>query len=126
MHQPTVLNLEISTSKRVLKYSCQEVIDIWLGQLGNPSKGWLFPQTRDPDKPLSEKGYKKSWAKVLDHAGFTVDMYCFRHNFISTFIREGVNLKLIATLVGHKTTEMIERHYAHHFPSDVGYAMDMM
>jgi len=52
-------------------------------------------------------------------------MYSFRHNFISTLIRKGMNMKLVATMSGHKTTEMIERHYAHHFPSDIEAAMSV-
>ncbi len=123
--KPVVVKLSLSNTKSVFKYSLVEVLTIWRAQQGNPKTGWVFPQIRDASKPLSEKGYKKSWAKITEYAGLKLHMYSFRHNFISTLIREGMNMKLVATMSGHKTTEMIERHYAHHFPSDVEEAMSV-
>jgi integrase len=40
-------------------------------------------------------------------------------------LREGVNLKMVATMAGHKSTEMIEKHYAHDLPSDIDAAMSI-
>jgi integrase len=122
---PVVVKLGLSATKSVLKYSLAEVIEIWREQQGNPKSGWVFPQIRDESKPLSEKGYKKSWAKITEYAGLKLHMYSFRHNFISRLVREGVNLKMVATMAGHKSTEMIEKHYAHHFPSDIDAAMSI-
>jgi len=121
--KPVVVKLSLSNTKSVFKYSLVEVLTTWRKQQGNPKTGWVFPQIRDDSKPLSEKGYKKSWAKITEYAGLKLHMYSFRHNFISTLIRKGMNMKLVATMSGHKTTEMIELHYAHHFPSDVEEAM---
>ncbi len=123
--KPVVVKLSLSNSKSVFKYSLAEVISLWREQQGSPQMGWVFPQIRDESKPLSEKGYKKSWAKITEYAGLKLHMYSFRHNFISKLIREGMNMKLVATMSGHKTTEMIERHYAHHFPSDIEEAMNV-
>jgi len=123
--EPVIVNFELSDDKSVLAFSCVEVLDIWRGQQGNPKRGWLFPQIRDNNKPLSEKGYKKSWDNVQKLASIKLDMYSFRHNFISTLIRKGFNLKLVAEMAGHKTTEMIEKHYAHHFPEDKAKAMSV-
>jgi integrase len=123
---PTTIALDIVDVKNVMNYSCKEVLDIWRSQMGNPMTGWVFPQVRNTDHPLSEKGYKKSWDQVKKLAGVNLDMYAFRHHFISTHIRMGTNLKLIATLAGHTTTEMIEKHYAHHFPSDIRAALSIM
>ncbi len=122
---PVVVKLGISKTKSVFQYSLAEVIDIWREQQGSPKSGWVFPQIRDESKPLSEKGYKKSWAKITEYAGLELHMYSFRHNFISRLVREGVNLKMVATMAGHKSTEMIEKHYAHHFPSDIDAAMSI-
>jgi integrase len=40
-------------------------------------------------------------------------LHSLRHFFITEAIRRGVGLKALATLVGHSTTSMIERVYAH-------------
>lgn len=40
-------------------------------------------------------------------------LYGVRHYFISWAVRRGLNLKAIATLVGHTTTAMVERVYCH-------------
>lgn len=123
---PVTVSLDIVDVKNVMKYSCKEVLDIWASQMGNPKKGVVFPQDRNDTESLSEKGYKKSWDNVKELAGIHVDMYAFRHHFISTHIRKGTNLKLTATLAGHRTTEMIEKHYAHHFPADIRAALSIM
>ena len=125
LSNPVVVKLGLADTKSVLKYSLLEVVELWREQLGNPTSGWVFPQTRDESKPLSEKGYKKSWAKITEYAGLELHMYSFRHNFISKLVREGMNLKMVATMAGHKSTEMIEKHYAHHFPSDIDAAMSV-
>lgn len=116
--EPVIVSFDLTDDKNTMKWSCIEVLEILRKQQGGPVRGWLFPQTRDPKKSLSEKGYKKSWVRVQSLAGVSLDMYSFRHNFISTLVRNGVNLKLVAEMAGHKTTEMIEKHYAHHFPED--------
>lgn len=123
--KPFIVMLTITDKTSIFKYSLKEVLDLWCEQQGNPKKGWLFPQTQNGSKPLSAKGYKKSWAKITEYAGLKLHMYSFRHHFISSLIRAGVNMKQVATMSGHKTTEMIEKHYAHHFPSDIEEAMSI-
>lgn len=40
-------------------------------------------------------------------------LYGLRHCFITEGVKRGTNLKALATIVGHTTTAMIERHYCH-------------
>ncbi len=47
-------------------------------------------------------------------------LHSVRHFFITEAIRRGVGLKVLATLVGHSTTAMIERVYAH-IDTDLDY-----
>jgi len=118
--------IPITDSKSIMWYSLKEVLDIWREQMGGPTKGYLFEQSRKPGAPVSEKGYKKSWNNVKVLAGVNVDMYSFRHHFISTQLRKGTNMKMVATLAGHTTVQMIEQNYAHQLPSDLENAMANM
>jgi len=120
------VNIPITATKSVMWYSLKDVLEHWHEQMGRPTKGYLFEQSRKPGAPISEKGYKKSWDNIKAMSGVEIDMYAFRHHFISTLIRKGVNIKLIASLVGHTTTQMIEQNYAHHLPSDMEEAMANM
>lgn len=121
--KPFVSEIPVTMDKMTLRYSLQEVLDIWHEQQGEPDKGFLFTQPRDPSKPMSEKGYAKAWKKIKGYAGADLDMYCFRHNFISTLVAKGENLSKIARLAGHTSVKMIEKHYAHHSPKDMRDAM---
>ena len=123
--KPSVVILPIKDNASVFKYSLKEVLALWQEQNDNPKRGWVFPQTQDNSKPLSAKGYKKSWAKITEYAGLNLHMYSFRHHFISNLIRAGVNMMQIAGISGHKSIAMIEAHYAHHFPSDIEDALSI-
>jgi integrase len=39
--------------------------------------------------------------------------HCLRHTYASVLVMAGVPLKAVADLLGHTTTEMVEKHYGH-------------
>lgn len=151
--KPVAVSFGLTENKGVFKYSAKEVYEIWHKQAGNPKTGYVFPQVRNPKAPLSEKSYKKSWNAILQLTGveevstdgdkhlvddqsivetkyrvppLKLHMYGFRHNFISTLLRRGASVKVTATMAGHKTTQMVEERYSHHFDSELDEAADLM
>lgn len=89
-----------------------DVLTAWREQNGNPSRGFMFKSDRTSGQ-IERKAYLKHWPYVLDIGGLpeTLDFYSFRHNFISSLVRQNVALIKIARLVGHASTDMIVKHY---------------
>ena len=93
-------------------YELLDVLTKWREQNGNPSRGYVFQSDRTGQQ-IERKAYLKHWPHVLDIGGLPadIDLYSFRHNFISALVRRNVPLIKIARLVGHANTDMIVRHY---------------
>jgi len=69
----------------------------------------------DTGKPYSKKAEQKPWQKIKKLAGIAdnVKLYSLRHTYISRLIVQGTDLLTVAKLAGHKSTQMIEKHYGH-------------
>ena len=91
-----------------------EVLKLWHEQCGKPQSGYLFTNP-DTGKPYSKKAEQKPWQKIKKLAGIgdNVKLYSLRHTYISRLIVQGTDLLTVAKLAGHKTTQMIEKHYGH-------------
>ena len=124
--EPIVIRQYISDQKRLFKYSCKEVLDLWQEDNGSPATGWVFPSDADRNKRLGRDGYKKSWATIQKLAGIQIHVYSFRHHFISYQLSIGSDKIAVAHLVGHKTTRMIDEHYSHHLPNKATDALNQM
>jgi len=90
------------------------ILRVWCKQQGNPENGLVFPSPVN-GKRMSKSCLDSCWKWVRQDAKFPKQyvLYTLRHNYISWLIMNGVHLKVIANLVGHKTTAMIESHYGH-------------
>ena len=86
----------------------------WRKQQGNPKHGLVFPNSKTGDR-LSVQPFVRCWAWIKVDAGLHEDLqlYILRHNFISCLIMDNVPLTVIAAMVGHSSTDMINRNYAH-------------
>lgn len=90
----------------------KNVLDTWSEQQGNPTTGLLFKSTRT-GRELERKSHLRHWNHIKQLGGLPKELqfYSFRHNFISSLVREGVPLIKIAKLVGHADTTMIVKNY---------------
>ncbi len=61
--EPIVIRQNISGQKRLLKYSCKEVLDLWQADNGSSATGWVLPSDADRNKRLGRDGYKKIMGK---------------------------------------------------------------
>lgn len=100
------------------------VLTIWWQQQGEPTAGYVFPSER-VSGPMDSKAHNNPWRKVKRLGGLPDELsfYSLRHNFISQLVSDGVPLLSVAQLVGHKSAEMIERHYGHLCPMTAANAM---
>lgn len=67
---------------------------------------------------LSSNKISRDWHTFLEKAGFNVfRFYSLRHYFASQALLLGIPQKYIAEMMGHSSTDMIERVYQHTFPT---------
>ena len=70
--------------------------------------------------------YRKPFLKAVQEAG--IEDFRFhdcRHDYCSTLVMKGIDLKTVAELVGHTTTQMTER-YAHLSPAHKRAAVELL
>ena len=68
--------------------------------------GWLFPG-QDPLNPVSTRQLSRVLSEVLKTAGIRkrVSMHTFRHSFATHLLEQGVDIRVIQVLLGHKKLE---------------------
>jgi integrase len=66
-------------------------------------------------KPWQRTSLVTKFARLREKIGLPAEcsMYGTRHFFATWAVKRGVNLKAVATLLGHTTTTMVERVYTH-------------
>jgi len=86
----------------------------WRKQQGNPTNGLVFPSPVT-GKRLSKSPLSGCWSWIKQDAGLHTDLqlYTLRHNFISWLVMHNIPLPVIAGMVGHRTTDMINSNYGH-------------
>jgi len=85
----------------------------WRKQQGSPKRGFVFPDANG--EQLYGTPLVMCWKWVKRDAGFheELQMYSLRHNFTSWLIMNNVPLSVIAGMIGHTSTDMINRNYGH-------------
>mgnify|MGYP000226272917 FL=1 len=86
----------------------------WRKQQGNPATGLVFPNPINGGR-VGNSPLRTCWVWIKKDAEFHDDLqlYTLRHNFISWLIMNNVPLPVIAGMVGHTSTDMINRNYGH-------------
>jgi integrase/recombinase XerD len=76
-----------------------------------PAAGWLFPQNKDPGRPMESGTAHRIVARAARRAGITrrVSPHTLRHSYATHLLDAGTDLRTIQLLLGHsnlKTTSL--------------------
>ncbi|MGM9684084.1 MAG: tyrosine-type recombinase/integrase [Eubacteriales bacterium] len=76
---------------------------------------WLFPSpVKDEDVPRDPSACRKALARILKHAGCEhVPFHAMRHTFASNAFHYGMDVKTLASTIGHESVETTLNVYAH-------------
>jgi integrase len=87
----------------------REALTAWRAQ--NPTATFVF-ENPETGKPYGQP--KKAWQNLLDAAGIQdFRWHDLRHCYATKLVQAGVPLYTIAKLLGHKSIDMVQRHYGH-------------
>lgn len=76
---------------------------------------WLFPSpVKEEDVPRDPSACRKALARILKHAGCEhVPFHAMRHTFASNAFHYGMDVKTLASTIGHESVETTLNVYAH-------------
>lgn len=90
---------------------------------------WLF-EGQEKGRPLSTTAVQKIFHKARQRAGITkaVTFHSLRHSFATHLLEEGVNVRIIQALLGHRslTSTQIYTHVARTYLNDTTSPLDRL
>ncbi|MEO8382444.1 MAG: tyrosine-type recombinase/integrase [Acidobacteriota bacterium] len=90
-------------------------------------KGLLFPNKKDPSRPLSPTTVQRAVKIAAREAGLTkrISPHTLRHSFATHLVEQGSALRAVGVMLGHvhgRTTEI----YTHVSPAQVRSPLDQI
>jgi integrase len=88
---------------------CKAELLRWHSLLGPEFSSYVFPNMRNPSKPL--KDVRRSWARALKDAGLQYFwIYDLRHTLASRLTQAGVSPLFVAQIIGHSGTSILSTY----------------
>jgi integrase len=97
---------------RVL-FLCPEAVAILRKLVALRPNGLLFPGHEGATEKMTPQVIDKRLQRVCKKAGVKCFAYQYRHTFATEALARGVPDTQVAALLGHASTAMLHRHYAH-------------
>ncbi|MEG4109005.1 tyrosine-type recombinase/integrase [Microcoleus sp. S13_C5] len=88
-------------------------LKLMLGAYEAPESGFLFPSLYRTDKHLSRQAIDKAFRRALKKAGLQnkgFSLYSARRGFITRLNEQGLDIKVIQRLTGHKSINSLIRY----------------
>jgi integrase len=96
-------------------------------QQGNGGKGFVFPSTRNPNKPFNPSSLKLHTKKAWQDAGLTpIGLHECRHSYAAYMIAAGINTKALSTYMGHSSITITLDRYGHLLPGNETQAAQLL
>ncbi|GAB3100994.1 tyrosine-type recombinase/integrase [Aestuariicella hydrocarbonica] len=110
-----------------LSANTKQLLQAWKKQQDNPDTGLVFPSPVTGQMMATDAHYDP-WSDTKKYGGLPEELhyYALRHHGISTMVAAGIPLLSVAKIIGHKSVELIERHYGHLCPDSAQEAMDVI
>lgn len=75
---------------------------------------FVFTSHNKPRRPITPSGDRTQWKRILSSAGLPASPpYRARHTAASEMIAAGIDLTVIAEILGHANTTILQKVYAH-------------
>ncbi len=93
----------------------KELIEVLKEYKQRVKSKWLFPSpVKSEDVPRDPTACRKSLAKILERAGCKhVPFHALRHTFATQSLRYGMDIKTLASVIGHESVETTLNVYSH-------------
>jgi len=88
---------------------CKEELRVWRDRIGPEFSTYVFPNMRDPSRPLRD--IRRSWVKALKAARIDFFwLYNCRHSFASRLCAAGVSDLFVAQIIGHSSPSIVQTY----------------
>ena len=93
----------------------KELIEVLKEYRKTVNSKWLFPSpVKNEDVPRDPTACRKSLSKILERAGCKhVPFHALRHTFATQSLRYGMDIKTLASVIGHESVETTLNVYSH-------------
>lgn len=110
-----------------LTQTAKQVLMQWKLEQGNPDVGLVF-QSPITGRTMSSDAHLLPWRRVKELGGLPKELhyYALRHHAISTMVAGGIPMFSVAKIIGHRSVELIEKHYGHLCPDSALTAMNII
>jgi integrase len=104
----------------------RELINHRLHQ-GTGGSGFVFPSSRNPNKPFNPSSLALTTKKAWTRAGLTpIGLHECRHSYAAYMIAAGINSKALSTYMGHSSITITLDRYGHLLPGNQAQAAQLL
>jgi integrase len=96
-------------------------------QQGTGGRGFVFPSTRNPNKPFNPRTITLRAHKAWKEAGVSpIGLHECRHSYAAYMIAAGINSKALSTYMGHSSITITLDRYGHLLPGNESQAAHLL
>lgn len=104
---------ELTKNRQTQIYDLSETLLACLKEYGIKEKGLIFPSNTKPNQIIGKTGMDYHWKNIRIATGFAnINMHDLRHVVGNFAVNKGYGLEVIASALGHKSSNITKR-YSH-------------
>jgi len=105
------INYELMKNKETMEFVLPKKIYEMLKKYGIKDEGFVFPQDRNANKPVSQAGIDYHWKNIRAISGITdINIHDLRHLVGTNAVNMGFTLEQIGKALGHKSIMSTKRY----------------